>query len=83
VPEASDRLLAEGMDTGSILDGQLKSLSAMYRVRQKDTARENFSYLVFRSLALMGPGTGIHEFGLPRLAEQSRVLDWFLARQLA
>ena len=75
---ASDSLLAEGMDTGSILEGQLQSLSAMYSVRKKDTARENFSYLVFRSLALMGPGTGVHEFGLPRLAAQSRVLDWFL-----
>ena len=45
--------------------------------------RENFSYIAYRALSLMGPSYGPAEFGAPQLAAPERLLDWYMSRQLA
>jgi MinD-like ATPase involved in chromosome partitioning or flagellar assembly len=66
-----------------LLDGQLQTLKAMYADRTKDTIRENFSYVVYRAMNLMGPGYGANELGTTHLAAPERLLDWYMSRQPA
>lgn len=70
-------------ETADLLDGQLQTLKAMFSDRRQDRVRENFAYITYRALSLMGPGTGPNEFGLTQLAAPEQLLDWFLSRQLA
>jgi MinD-like ATPase involved in chromosome partitioning or flagellar assembly len=69
--------------SADLLDGQLQMLKAMFSDRTKDTVRENFSYVAYRALNLMGPGYGPTEFGSTQLAAPERLLDWYMSRQLA
>jgi MinD-like ATPase involved in chromosome partitioning or flagellar assembly len=62
----------------SLLDRQLASLKMMYSDRSKDTARENFSYLVFRALNLMAPPRLPTELGMTQLAEPQQMIRWLL-----
>jgi hypothetical protein len=66
-----------------VLDGQRQTLKAMYSDRTKDTVRENFSYLAYRAMSLMGPGYGANELGTTLLAAPERLLEWYLSRQAA
>jgi flagellar biosynthesis protein FlhG len=66
-----------------LLDGQLQTLKAMFSDRTKDTVRDNFSYVAYRSLSLMGAGYGANEFGTTHLAAPERLLDWYMSRQPA
>ena len=66
-----------------LLDGQLQTLKAMYADRTKDTVRENFSYVAYRAMNLMGPSYGANELGTTHLAAPERLLDWYMSRQPA
>lgn len=69
-------------ETGDLLEGQLQILKAMYSDRKKDTVKENFSYITYRSLNLMTAGYGPNEFGLTRLAAPEQLLEWYMSRQM-
>jgi MinD-like ATPase involved in chromosome partitioning or flagellar assembly len=69
--------------SSDLLEGQLQTLKAMYSDRTKDTVRENFAYVTYRALSLMGPGYGVNELGTTHLAAPERLLDWYMSRQPA
>lgn len=62
----------------SLLDRQLASLKMMYSDRSKDSARENFSYIVFRALNLMAPPRLPTELGMTQIAEPQQMVRWLL-----
>jgi MinD-like ATPase involved in chromosome partitioning or flagellar assembly len=64
-----------------LLGGQLDSLRRMYTDRRRDTVRDNFSYMVFRALNLMGAHASPAEFGTTALATADQMQRWFLRRQ--
>ncbi len=69
--------------TEDALEGQLLALKAMYSGRRDDTVRENFSYLVYRALALMGADRSPSEFGQSALVSPEQLQAWVLAHQRA
>lgn len=73
----------ETFGSGDVLEGQLASLRSMYHDRQKDNVRDNFAYVAYRALNLMGPHMGEGEFGMKALLEPERMREWYLRRQLA
>jgi MinD-like ATPase involved in chromosome partitioning or flagellar assembly len=66
-----------------LLDGQLQTLKAMYSDRQRDTVGDNFGYIAYRCLNLMGPGYGSNELGTTHLAAPERLLEWYMSRLTA
>ena len=68
--------------TDDLLSGQLDTLRAMYSDRRKDSVRENFGYLVYRALGLMGPHMAPTEFGQTAIATPEQIRKWFLGREL-
>lgn len=65
------------------LSGQLQALKAMVQTRSQDSVPENFAYLVYRALALMGPDRSPGELGQTSLASTDQLEAWFLAHQRA
>ncbi len=65
------------------LAGQLRALKAMYQTRGSDSVVENFSYLVYRALAMMGADRSPAELGQTSLAPTDQLEAGFLARQRA
>lgn len=65
------------------LAGQLLALKAMYSGRRDETVRENFTYLVYRALALMGADRSPAEFGQTALASGKELQSWVMAHQRA
>lgn len=64
-----------------LLGGQLESLRRMYTDRRRDTVRENFNYMVFRALNMMGDHAATTEFGATAIATPEQMQRWFLRRQ--
>lgn len=67
-------------DPDSLLSGQLATLKAMYSDRRQDNARENFAYLAYRAMNLMGPSTSPLEFGMTQMSVPERLLNFYLQR---
>lgn len=67
-------------DPDSLLAGQLSTLKAMYTDRKQDNARDNFSYLAYRAMNLMGTGTSPLEFGMTHVSVPERMLNFYLQR---
>lgn len=65
------------------LAGQLRALKAMYGGRASESVVENFSYLVYRTLALLAADRAPSELGQTRLASAEQLESWFLAHQRA
>lgn len=65
-----------------VLSGQLDSLRAMFNDRRKDTPKDNFLYIVYRALNLMGPHMASTEFGETSISTPEQLQKWFLKRQL-
>ncbi len=68
--------------TDDLLASQLDTLRAMYSDRRKDSVRENFAYIVYRALSLMGPHMAATEFGETAIATPDQIRKWFLGREL-
>jgi len=65
-----------------VLSGQLDSLRVMFNDRRKDTPKDNFLYMVYRALHLMGAHMAPTEFGETSIATPEQLQRWFLRRQL-
>lgn len=65
-----------------VLSGQLDSLRTMFKDRHKDTPKDNFLYVVYRALHLMGAHMAPTEFGETSIATPEQLQRWFLRRQL-
>jgi MinD-like ATPase involved in chromosome partitioning or flagellar assembly len=74
------RVTPHGEAPRDLLDGQLQTLKAMYSDRRRDTVKENFDYITYRSLSLMGAEYGTNELGATQLAAPERLLEWYLRR---
>ena len=61
---------------------QLDSLRVMFNDRRKDTPKDNFLYMVYRALHLMGAHMAPTEFGETSIATPEQLQRWFLRRQL-
>lgn len=86
-PPVRQRPLSSGLppaldpnDPDSLISGQLSTLKAMYSDRRQDSARENFAYLAYRAMNLMGPSTSPLEFGMTQVAVPERLLNFYLQR---
>ena len=64
----------------SLLGEQLDSLKTMFNDRRRDTARENFSYCVFRALSLMQAPRLKTEFGMSQIVSGDVLVRWLLKR---
>ncbi len=64
-----------------VLDGQLRALRALYDTGREETVRENFNYLVYRVMSLLGPDRSPAELGQTVLASPEQLTAWYLARQ--
>lgn len=64
----------------SLLGEQLDSLKTMFDDRRKDSARENFSYCVFRALNLMQAPRLKTEFGMSQIVSGDLLVRWLLKR---
>jgi hypothetical protein len=67
-------------DPDSLIAGQLSTLKAMYSDRRQDGARENFAYLAYRAMNLMGPSNSALELGMTQVAVPERLLNFYLQR---
>ncbi len=67
-------------DPDSLIAGQLSTLKAMYSDRRQDGARENFAYLAYRAMNLMGPSNSSLELGMTQVAVPERLLNFYLQR---
>lgn len=79
-PSPGFKAAKKNNDVDYLLEGQLSMLTAMYTDRKEDRVKENFSYLVYRSLNLMSPPLRPREFGMTRVAPPEQLLDYFLAQ---
>ncbi len=66
------------LETEDLLASQLKVLGTMYSGRREATVRDNFEYLTFRALDLMGNHMRPDEFGQTVLASPQALETWFL-----
>lgn len=64
----------------SLLGEQLDSLKTMFNDRKRDSARENFSYCVFRALNLMQAPRLKTEFGMSQIVPGELLVRWLLKR---
>ena len=69
------------IDPSSVLGGQLATLRSMYSGRSQGTVRDNFSYIVYRALQLMGRGMAPTEFGATAVLPPEGMVQWYLRRR--
>jgi flagellar biosynthesis protein FlhG len=81
-PRAGSPTAVPERATEDAMAGQLDSLRAMFSDRRRDTVRENFAYIGYRTRNLMGPHMASTEFGATRLAAADELERWFVRRQV-
>ncbi len=80
-PGRGGALFDNTLETEDLLAGQLRALGTMYTGRHQGTVRENFEYLAYRALNLMGDHMRPSDFGQTALASPQALQSWFLSWQ--